>query len=131
MIKFTKERKIHPCYLSVDDLRALVLLINTDFPESNRPDDFQIRTSLNGVYISEHSLENFLNHDRLPPILTRLMINVVGWSSTREIDKNFDITFYDNYIDLRVSGFSESWVNGKFLQVVDFLKKTRPSLWLN
>lgn len=129
MIKFNKQSKIHPCYLSKGDLETLVSFIVSDFPESDRKEDFGIRTYSDTLDISEHSLKDFLEHDRLPTTLTRLMIDMVGWSGDREINKNLEITFYDNYINLRVSGASESWVNGKYVQITDFLKDKRPLLW--
>jgi uncharacterized membrane protein YvlD (DUF360 family) len=129
MLKFNKQSRIHPCHFSKSELETLVSLIKTDFPESNREEDFKIRTYSDTIDITEHSLENFLGHDRLPPTLSRLMIGVIGWSDDREINKSFDLTFSDNYIDLRVSGVSESWVNGKYIQITNFLKAKRPLLW--
>jgi hypothetical protein len=129
MIDFNKQNKIHPCCLTNDDLVALVSLIKQDFPKSDRQEDFTIRTFSTIVNISEHSLKDFLKHDRLPSILTILTIEMIGWSTERDINKSLDITFYNNYIELRVSGASESWVNGKYIQITDFLKGKKPRFW--
>lgn len=129
MIKFNRQSKIHPCYLSKEDLKALVSLIRSDFPKSDRVEDFRIRTYSDTLDISENSLDDFLAHKRMLTVLTRLIIEIIGWSDDCEIDKSLEITFYDNYINFNVSGVSESWVNGKYIQVTDFLKKKRPILW--
>jgi len=129
MINFNRRNRIHPCYLTKEDLKELVCLIKTDFPESGRKEDFTIRTYSNTFDISEHSIDDFLNHRRLPSVLTKLIINIIGWSTERKIDKDLEITFYDNYIDFKVSGASESWVNGKYLQIVGFLRTKKPMFW--
>jgi len=129
MINFRKEKNIHPCYLSKEDLETLVGLIKSDFPSSKRIDDFKIRAYTNRVDVSENTLDAFLDHGELPSILTDLSIDATGWSVEGGINKSLDLIFHNNFINLRVSGSSETWVNGKFLQIVSFLKKTRPFLW--
>jgi len=129
MIQFRKGKGIRPCYLTKGKLEALVNLLKTDFSPSDRLDTFTLRTFSDEIDISEHTLEDFLNHERLPPVLTRLIINIIEQSDQGDINKRLDLTFFDNYINLNISGSSESWVNGKFIQIDEFLKKTRPVFW--
>ena len=37
--------------------------------------------------------------------------------------------FFDNYIDLDVSGIEQTWVLGKFSQITNFLREKRPWFW--
>lgn len=129
MVDFRKEEKIHPCYLKKDDLNSLVEIIKEDFPTSDRLEDFKISTWSDSLHVSENTLDSFLAQKKLPEILTKLTIRIIGWSENRNINKSVEITFYDNYISLSVSGSSETWVNGKHLQITKFLKKTRPIFW--
>lgn len=129
MIDFRKEEKIHPCYLKKDDLKSLVDIIKEDFPKSDRLEDFTISTWSDSLRVSENTLDSFLAQKKLPEILTKLTIRIIGWSEDRDINKSLEITFYDNYINLSISGSSETWVNGKHIQITKFLKKTRPLFW--
>jgi hypothetical protein len=129
MVDFRKEEKIHPCYLKKDDLKSLVDIIKEDFPKSDRLEDFKISTWSDSLHVSENTLDNFLAQKKLPEILTKLTIRVIGWSENRDINKSLEITFYDNYINLSISGSSETWVNGKHIQITKFLKNTRPFFW--
>lgn len=129
MINFTKDKSLNACHLTKENLITLISVLETDFPESTRSEDFSISTRTNEIYISEHTIEAFLQHKRLPEILSNLSIDLIGWSSDRKIDKKLYLNFSENYSRLSVSGSSESWVNGKFLQIVNFLKDSRPLLW--
>jgi hypothetical protein len=129
MINFRKTKSIHPCRLSREDLVVLSNLIQTDFPVSDRITDFTIETRFDNVVIAANDVQHFLSRDRLPAILTDLEISKVGWSPDRNIDKMLHLRFGNNSIDLSVSGSSESWVNGKYIQIVDFLKTKQFTLW--
>lgn len=129
MISYTKDKRIHPCYLTKSDLEALVDLIQEDFPALKRGDDFSIRTYSEGINVSEKTLSDLLSHKKLPQVITRLAISRIGWTNEGEIDKKLYINFWDNFIELSISGYSETWVNGKYLQVVNFLKKRKPFFW--
>lgn len=129
MITFRKEKRVHPCHLARHDLIQLGNIVKTDFPNSFRKEDFEISSSWNNANVLENSIDDFLAHPNLPSVISRLNIRLIGWSAERDIDKSVQIIFYDNFIQAEVSGHSESWVNGKFIQIIDFLKTTRPLFW--
>lgn len=129
MIKYTQTQRIQPCRLTKEDLFNLVDLIQTDFPKSERKEDFQIIAFIPGADASENSLNDLFTHKNLPKFLDKLSIRQIGWSTEGNIDKSLDLTFYNSFIELRISGELESWVRGKKLQVTDFLKAKRPFLW--
>lgn len=129
MITYRRDESIHPCHLTREELIRLVEIVKTDFPDSSRKEDFEIGSNWDKARISDNSINDFLSHTNLPPVLSRLNIRLIGWSEERHIDKSVEITFYDNFIQVVVSGHSESWVNGKFIQIVDFLRTARPLFW--
>jgi hypothetical protein len=129
MKKFNKTTSIHPCRLNKNDLFELEALIKEGFPIQKRPEDYTVSSNLKNFAIYENSLEDFLNHKNLPDSFSRISFRLIGWSSDNQIDKGVDLTFYDSYISLDVSGFSESWVNGKNIQLLDYLKTKRPFMW--
>ena len=116
VINYRKEEDIHPCHLSREDVIQLVDLIKIDFPTSTRAEDLEITSHLDQKVISVNSIEDFFGHKNLPAVISRLTIRLTGWSNSK-IDKTVNLTFYDNFIQLNVSGDSESWVNGKFIQI--------------
>lgn len=128
MINYRKEEDVHPCHLSREDVIRLVQLIKTDFAASTRKEDLEITSHLNQEVVSANSIEDFLGHNNLPAIISRLTIRLTGWSNSK-IDKTVNLTFYDNFIQLNVSGDSQSWVNGKFIQINDYLRTKRPFFW--
>lgn len=108
MTEFNRRKKIHPCRITKDDLVRLIPIVKSDFLTSTRKEDFVISATLNNISISENTLEEFLNHDRLPKILTRLSILMIGRSDKKDfdIDKSVQLTFFESFIDLTVSGSS-------------------------
>lgn len=128
MKKYTKETKVHPCRLTRSDLVGLEEVIRSDI-KTERTKDFKVTCHIPNIDISENSINDFLNHKDLPRIISRISLSIIGWSEDNNIDKSVDLIFYDSFITLRVSGTSETWVNGKFLQVVNLLRTKRPALW--
>lgn len=128
MKKYTKETKVHPCRLTKSDLIDIEEALRSDI-KTKRIEDFKVTCNILNINISENSINDFLNHKVLPKIISRISLSIIGWSEDNNIDKSIDLTFYDNFITLRVNGDSETWVNGKFLQLGNLLKTKRPTLW--
>ena len=122
MEKYTRTKSIHPCRLNKADLIELVNLIKTDFPQQKRKEDFKITAHFYGFNVFENNLEEFLQHKNLPKIFSNISFRLIGWSVAGDIDKSLELTFYDSFITLNVDGDSESWVRGKYTQMLDFLK---------
>jgi len=126
MKEYTKSASIHPCKLNRNDLLKLIELLKEAFPFSDRKEDFTISTNLPNISIRANSIEDFLEHEDLPDKFSRLSLEIIGWSEDREIDKAVRMIFYDNFISLDVNGAEQTWVLGKYSQIVDFLRKKRP-----
>ncbi len=128
MKKYTKVTDVSPCRLTRADLIQIEEVIRGDIG-TKKVEDFNVNSNLSNVNISENSINDFLNHKDLPKIISRLSISIIGWSKENSIDKSINLTFYDNFITLKITGDSETWVNGKFLQLDNLLKTKRPTLW--
>jgi hypothetical protein len=129
MKEYTKSINLPPCKLNKDDLIELVKIVNSDIPTSNRNNNFEIYANLPDITISENNIEIFLKHKELPPTIDKLSIRVFIHNSESLIDKHIDLTFYSNSISLRVNGADQTWVLGKYIQILNFLKRKRPWFW--
>ena len=129
MKEYQKSSDVHPCKLYKNDVIQLFKIITQNIPISDRKNDIEISSNLQGISIYENSIEDYFANKELPDKLNRLSIRVIGWSANEEIDKTIDITFYDNYIQFNVNGFNQTWVLGVFEQIKSFLKKKRPWFW--
>lgn len=129
MKNYQKSKTIHPCHLTKKDVFELVEKIKSDFPTSDRKEDFQVSITSKDFNISENDIQKVFGHNDLPKVLTRISFRMLGWSENRDIDKSIYLSFYNSFIELNVSGFSESWVNGKYLQISNFLKTKKPIFW--
>lgn len=129
MKEYIKESHIKPCRLYKTDLEILVSYIKEGVFDSKKKEDFEISTYLPTVNISEHDLQDFLDHDELPKVFKKLIIEQKGWNSNNEIDRVVSITFYDNFINLSVRGDKEEWVLGKYIKIEQFLDSKKTKFW--
>lgn len=123
MKQFQKSSKIHPCKLTKNDLLELIIIIKDTFP--NSVESLEISTNLPDVVIKSNNFDDFLNHKELPDKFKRLSFEIFEMGRDRYVI----LTFYDNFIDLKVSGNEKTWVSGKYNEITEFLKEKRPWFW--
>ncbi len=123
---YQKQSNIHPCKLERNDLFELIRTVKETFPLSKKQGGIKISSNIYDINIRASSIEEFLKHYKLPDIINRLNIELIGWDENSEIDKSVKITFYNNYINLDVNGLDETWVLSKYTQITNFLKKKKP-----
>lgn len=125
MRQFQKSSNIHPCKLTKTDLLELIEIIKETPPNSVIIESLKISTNLPDIRIDSNNIDDFLKHKELPDKFNRLSIKIFGMKP----DRNVFLTFYDNFIDLDVSGDERTWVLGKYNEITEFLKKKRPWFW--
>lgn len=128
MKKYTKCNRMPPCKIEKDDLYELMKIFKENIDIKGKS-DLKITANLPNISITEHNIDDFLDHKELPNIIKRLFLSIIGWSDNNEIVKKIDLTFYDNYIDLYIDGADEIWVLGQQKKISNFLKNKRPWFW--
>jgi hypothetical protein len=124
--EYVKNENVHACKLTRSDLIDLVSI----FTDSMSSSDEQVQLELSGQYgdvsVKETDVTAFLENHDLPRNLKTLAIRNYATGENFEVDKSISIQFYDSFISLYVSGKDETWVLGKYSQIMNFLNQEKP-----
>jgi hypothetical protein len=128
MVRYTRSKNIHPVKLDRDGLINLIELIKKDFIIEKSI--IRIHAHTPDKDVSENTLEAFLSCSILPEVISNLAIEAITLEDDKsKIGRKILIVFYNNFINLEVSGGSEEWVIGKYTQLTEFLSKNKPAFW--
>jgi len=83
---YQKQSNIHPCKLERNDLFELIRIVKETFPLSKKQGGIKISSNIYDINIRANSIEEFLKHYKLPDIINRLNIELIGWDENSEID---------------------------------------------
>lgn len=85
---------------------------------------FSISTTIDALSIREHSIEAFLVHKQVPDRLVEYKIESIKSNLNQEIENFVHIHMHNQYYaDLHISGSDETWVQGKFHQINEFINR--------
>lgn len=121
--EFRLSKKYWSCKLDKNDLVKLVKMIETSFDSKV---NFSFWTELLGLNIRSNDLEEFLQHDELPPILHDLKITALGIDEGI-VSRRLELSLWKSGIRLAINGDDRTWVLGIHAQIESFLKEHR--LW--
>ena len=112
--EYRKSEPLKSCYLTKDDLQQLVRLITNQVPPIDVRISAQISTSRK---IESQSLDVFLAHPDLPPILSELDISTFDRVQSITIRIGGPLSMY------AVRGRDEVWVLGNFQRLQEFFDR--------
>jgi hypothetical protein len=118
---YDKSEKIKYLPIRKKDLADLTdLMVDNDSSDKY----FSISTTIDSLSIQERSIEAFLVHKEVPDRLFEYKILSIKSDLNHETEKSIIIYMHNQYSsDLAVSGSDETWVQGKFQQINDFINR--------
>ncbi|HEX7414194.1 MAG TPA: hypothetical protein VF411_09125 [Bacteroidia bacterium] len=122
MNEYRKYTNLGRVKLTKNDLVELVTLVKSDLPITGMMDSFSIKTSISDLNISENDLESFLQHKGIPKTIDNIFIRISSGGRMVYLTLGNDQNF------LSVAGSDQTWVLGKYMQLLGYIKAKQPVL---